>query len=412
MKAILVSVLVIALVMVAFVLVPRAPATSAGKVDILAENETARDLLTQAMRAYRQGDYDASYKLSRAAYLDHFENIEIPLRALYPDLTLDMEYRFAQLRTQMQSAAPAEQVETTVQSVRDGLIEIDGIFSDNGVVAPALAFGASFTIIFREGMEAVLVIAAVLGFLRNSATRKGRQAVLSGVALAIAATAVTWLVIRFLIQLAPTGRELIEGIVSLVAVGVLFWVSFWLQRRLDHKRWMEFLSARASAAMASGSTLGLIGLGFTAIYREGFETALFYEVLFGFTRQMELYVLAGLATGLVVLGIIAWLILRAGRRLPVRLFLRLAVAIVIVLSITFVGQAIQDMQEAGFMNATSLIGIVPRLPRAVADMTGIHPTVETLTGQIVMIGIYLASYAAIKFSAARTAMLAPIKKAA
>lgn len=411
MKAILVSVVVIALVIVAFVLVPHAPATRSGSVDILAENETARDLLTQAMRAYRQGDYDASYRLSREAYLDHFENIEIPLRALYPDLTLDMEYRFAQLRTQMQSAAPAEQVETTVQSVRDGLIEIDGIFSDNGVVAPALAFGASFTIIFREGMEAVLVIAAVLGFLRSSATRKGRQAVLTGVALAIAATAVTWLVIRFLIQLAPTGRELIEGIVSLVAVGVLFWVSFWLQRRLDHKRWMEFLSARASAAMASGSTLGLIGLGFTAIYREGFETALFYEVLFGFTRQMELYVLAGLVTGLVVLGVIAWLILRAGRRLPVRLFLRLAVAIVIVLSITFVGQAIQDMQEAGFMNATSLIGIVPRLPRAVADMTGIHPTLETLTGQIVMIGIYLASYVAIKLNSARVPVAVPVKKA-
>src|SRR5438132_6607868 len=119
MKAILVSVVVIALVSVTFVLVPHAPATSSGNVDILAENETVRDLLTQAMRAYRQGDYDASYRLSREAYLDHFENIEIPLRALYPDLTLDMEYRFAQLRTQMHSAAPAEQVETTLQSVRD-----------------------------------------------------------------------------------------------------------------------------------------------------------------------------------------------------------------------------------------------------------------------------------------------------
>src|SRR5215213_5464096 len=108
----------------------QAQGSADNKVNVTAEAQQIRDLLQQAMRAYRLGDFTAAFKLSRAAYLDHFENIEIPLRAMNGDLTLDLEYRFTDLRSKMQQGAPAAEVETSVRSVRDGLDEVDSMFTN------------------------------------------------------------------------------------------------------------------------------------------------------------------------------------------------------------------------------------------------------------------------------------------
>src|SRR5712691_1887828 len=187
-----------------------AQGNSPSNVNVPAETETIRDLLDQAMRAYRLGDFAGAYKLSRAAYLDHFENIELPLRATDPDLTSDMEYRFADLRTKMQAGAPAADVEASARSVRSGLDEIDPMFSGTGARAPALAFTSSFTIIFREGLEATLVLAALLGYLQSGAGRRGRRHVIVGIGLALVCTLITWGILRFVVSIAPVGREVIE----------------------------------------------------------------------------------------------------------------------------------------------------------------------------------------------------------
>ncbi len=366
------------------------PENSPQQVNVSGELAAIRDLLRQAMRAYRLEDFKKAYRLSRAAYLDHFETIEIPLRILDADLTLEMEYRFADLRTQMQAGASTAVVDKSVRAVRDGLDEIEAMFSKGGTLAPALAFGGAFIIIFREGVEAVLIIAVLLGYLRTGAGRRTPyRYVLLGIVLAVVATVLTWLLLRFVFQIAPLGRELLEAVVSFIAVGLLFWVSFWLTNRLDQRRWIEFLRARAWTAMASGSTLGLLGLGFIAIYREGLETALFYEVLLSLSYRAELFVLYGFLVGMVGLGFIAWSILYAGRQLPIRTFLGVAVAMLSLLSIAFIGKGVRELQEAGWLNTTSLIGIIPRLPRPVAEFTGIHPTVETLGAQLLLAGLYL-----------------------
>jgi high-affinity iron transporter len=385
------STILLIFVVVVFSLTPHAAAqgNDPTDVDVPAELAAIHDLLQEAMRAYRLGDFEKAYEHARAAYLDHFELVELPLRVIDPDLTLDLEYRFADLRTNMQAGAPADEVEQSARSVRDGLNEIEPMFTEMGALAPILAFVASFTIIFREGLEAVLVIAALMGYLQTGLERRGRRYVGFGVGLALVATALTWGLLRFVVQVAPVGRELLEAIISFVAVGVLFWVSFWLVSRLDRQRRMEFLSAKAWATMRSGSMLGLLGLGFTAVYREGFETVLFYEVLLNFSRRVEGYVLLGFLAGVVALGVVAWLILRAGRQLPIRVFMRAAVTIVILLSVAFIGNGVRELQETGLLNATSLIGSFPRLPRLVAELTGIHPTVETLAAQVVLLSIYI-----------------------
>src|SRR5205814_6596496 len=106
-------------------------------------------------------------------------------------------------------------------------------------VAPTFALVTAFSIIFREGLEAALVVVAVLAYLEASNMRRLKRPVLLGVAGGVVVSAVAWLLLNTLITLAPVGREMLEAVVSVVAVGVLFWVSFWLLRKLDNKRWLE-----------------------------------------------------------------------------------------------------------------------------------------------------------------------------
>ena len=158
-----------------------------------------------------------------------------------------------------------------------------------GFAAPALAFGFSFTILFREGLEAVLLIAVLLGSLEAARAANYRRPLVWGVGGAVAATAVTFLLATFVIEIAPVNREVLEAVTALLAVAVLFWVSFWLVSRLEQKRWMEFMRAR-TAAVAAGGALAFAGLGFTAVYREGFETVLFYQALALFAEGLILWV--------------------------------------------------------------------------------------------------------------------------
>jgi len=362
-------------------------------VNVAAEAQAIRDLLQQAMRAYRLGDYPTAFKWSRAAYLDHFENIEIPLRTIDGNLTLDLEYRFANLRSKMQQGAPASEVEKAAQSVREGVDEVDAMFTNAGVLVPTLALVSGFSVIFREGVEAVLVLAALLGYLRASQSQSLGRYIFYGVGLAVLASVLSWLLVHYLIRITPLAREVSEAVISFLAVGVLFWVNFWLIRRLDQKRWMEFMRARAWSAMASGSSVGLIILGFTAVYREGLETALFYEVLTLMSTRMELYLLLGFGAGVVALGATTWVILKTSRRLPIHRFFQITVTLLMILSVTFIGSAVNSLQESGFIGTTLLVGSVPRLPYLLATLTGFHPAVETIAAQAFMVGLYVMGWA-------------------
>ena len=368
------------------------PAVAQGpqQVDVQKEVTVIRQMLDKSLAAYQQGDPDLAFRLARDAYLDHFELVEIPLRVIDSDFTLEMEYRFADLRSKIRSRAPLADIEGVVRDIRKGLDETEGLFEGPGLVAPSLATTVSFSIIFREGLEAILLLGAILGYLEASRNQALRRYVWWGAGLALPATLVTWLLITFVIRIAPLGRELLEAVVSLVAVVVLFYVSFWILQRMEHRRWMEFIRARVWAAMTAGNPTALVLLGFTAVYREGVETVLFYQALFFITERLEVWVLVGFVIGVVVLLAIGAAMLYVGVRVPTRVFLGVAALIIMFLSIAFLGNGVRELQEAGVLQITSLVGTFPRLNRFVAEFTGLHPTVETLTAQVALLLIYLA----------------------
>jgi high-affinity iron transporter len=345
--------------------------------------------LSEMLRLYENKNYEGAQLTARSAYLDSYEIVEIPLRPIDPDFTLEMEIRFAELRNLLQQHVPLQEVEGKTIEIRRGLDESERLVSGVGIVAPAIAFSTSFSIIFREGLESALIIGAILTYLQATRNTRFKKHVYYGILIAVAATAATWFVAQYIIEISGANRELIEAVAGLSAVAVLFWVSFWVLNKIETKKWIEFVKAKVWKATTTGSVIVFVALAFFTVYREGFETVLFYQAILSFARYMELYVVAGMIIGLAVIIGVAILINKLGRRLPLRVLFALTMGIGAYMSIAFMGNAVRELQELGVVPTTPLFGIVPRLDINLATMTGIHPTLESVIAQIVLLSIYL-----------------------
>jgi high-affinity iron transporter len=382
----LVGGVVLAAVLLAVTVRPAAAQGSVTREDAVAQLDQVRSSIDETLALLDRGATDQALMQAQDGYLDHFELVEIPLRAVDPELTVEAEGVFSEARTLISAGAPVAEVRAKLVELRGLVAESERRLTDVGVGAPALVFSQAFLIIFREGLEVVLLLAVLLGYLESAKAGVYRRPVLIGVGLAVAASALTLVLVQRLFDRLPIGRELLEAITSLAAVAVLFWVSFWLIQRLDHKRWMEFLKARVWRAVSVGSSASLMALGFTAVYREGFESALFYQALLSFGVGLTPWVLAGFLLGVAALAVVTWLIFRLGRKLPVATFLRVAVIAVMVTSVAFLGNAVHGLQEAFVVERTPF---GPRLPIFLAQASGWWPTIQTATAQFVLALVYV-----------------------
>ncbi|MCH2618318.1 MAG: FTR1 family protein, partial [Candidatus Nitrosopelagicus sp.] len=248
---------------------PMGSASEGEKQSVRDEIDVIREQLMATEIFYELGDTQAAYASARSAYLDSYEYVEIPLRAIAPDFTFEVEYQFATLRNQINDDATIEEIATTIISIERSLDESERLVSGTGTIAPMIAFISSFSIIFREGLEAVLILGAIITYLEASRNHKFKKYVHYGIGLAIGATAVTWVIASYIIEISGANRELIEAIAALSATAVLFYVSFWILNKIEHKRWMEFVKAKVFQASAAGGTSVFIMLSFFTVYREG-----------------------------------------------------------------------------------------------------------------------------------------------
>ena len=361
------------------------PAKTAVRSDI----DQIRVKLDESLNLYKQGEAQEALTTARSAYLDSYEKVEIPLRPIDPDFTLDMEIKFAELRNLLQSNAGYEEVLKKTSEIKSGLDESERLVSGTGIIAPSIAFSTSFSIIFREGLESALIIGAIITYLEASRNQRFKKHVYYGIIVAVGATAVTWFIAQYIIEISGASRELIEAIAGISAVAVLFWVSFWVLNKIETKRWIEFVKAKVWKATTTGSVLVFIMLSFFTVYREGFETVLFYQAILGFARYMEWYVIAGMVLGLAVIIGVALGVRKLGRKLPLRVLFGLTMGIGAYMSIAFMGNAIREFQEVGYIPTTHMIGTIPRLDINLATMTGIHPTLETVVAQLILLSVYI-----------------------
>lgn len=363
--------------------------TESDRMGVRTDIDDIRIKIVDLLQQYKDGKYDEAFATSRSAYLDSYEGIEIPLRPIDPDFTLDMEIKFAELRNLIQQHKPYPEVEAKVVEIRNGLDESERLVTGTGTIAPSLAFSTSFSIIFREGLESALIIGAILTYLEASRNAQYKKHVYLGIVISIIATVITWYIAQFVIEISGASKELIEAIAGISAVAVLFWVSFWILNKVETKKWIEFVKAKVWQATTTGSVMVFAMLSFFTVYREGFETVLFYQAMLSFAKNMETFVLLGLVLGLAVIISVVFIIRKLGKKLPLRVLFGLTMGIGAYMSIAFIGNAIREFQEVGYITTTHMFGIIPRLEINLATMTGIHPTLETTVAQIVLLSIYI-----------------------
>ena len=251
---------------------------------------------------------------------------------------------------------------------------------------PALgtAFFESFIVIVREGLEAILIIAAIIAYLTVAKHDDKVRVVYAWGFIAVIASFLTALALDQALGASKVHEELLEGVTMLLATVVLLYVTNWLLGKVQARKWKSYIKGRVDDALASGSSLMLGLVAFLAVYREGFETVLFYKALSIGASSMNDIIL-GLIAGLIVLAVLFVLIVKAEKRLPLSHVFGVTSAILFALAVKFAGKGVHELQEAGIMQETILQG----LPR-VSDL-GFYPTLETLGAQaiIILIGVVL-----------------------
>jgi high-affinity iron transporter len=322
-----------------------------------------------------------SDKLAFNAYLT-FEQVETEVRAKNPGLASELETTFAWLRTR---AAQAD--ETERHAIRERLLA--GLERAERVVAdhpsPMSLFVASFFLLVREGFEAILIVAALMTFLAKAGAPERRRDVARGAWLAVGASVLTWALVELLFQATPGQREMIEGGTMLLAAAVLFYVSYWLLSKIEAAKWTAFVHGKMQSALSSGSGMALSAVAFLAVYREGFETILFYKALFTSAGASSVSVIGGIAAGSVGLVAVYVLINQLGLRVAMKPFFAVTGVMLYYMAFVFAGKGIAELQEARIIPLTVIEG-APRIP-----VLGIYPTVESLIVQGLLLALAIVA---------------------
>jgi high-affinity iron transporter len=374
-----------------WVLAPPASAASGSvsRAAAVRQLDQVRASIDQTLAEVKAGKAQEAFAEAKAGYLNHFELVEIPLRVVAPQLTANAETKFAEIRGLITGGASTGEIRGAIVELRGLIDDSERHLTGTGVGAPSVVAGQSFLIIFREGLEAVLLLSALLGYLEAAKASQYRRPVILGMGAAVAASVVMFFVLRVVLDTLPFSREVLEAATAIVATVVLFYVSFWLIARLEQRRWLEFLRSRVWSAVSVGSTAALVLVGFTAIFREGFETSLMYQALVSFGTGLVGWILLGLGLGLIALTAVAYGIFKLGRKLPIKTFLSGAVVMLMATSVAFLGNAVRSLQEADVIGLTPLHGW-PRAPIFLAQALGYWPSAQTIITQAVLTAVYVA----------------------
>ena len=331
--------------------------------------------LDKSLTAYRAGDHEQAYDLSVAAYLEGFELVESSLDNVNANVRKDTEKSLMAYRQALQDGLPLEQVEQRLGAAKAKLTESAGLLGSDGL-SWSLSYISGLLILLREGLEAILVLAAILAFLRNTGQQSAVRSVNIGWGLALLAGLATWALAAYVIDVSGAQRELLEGCTALFASVMVLWLGVWMHDRRHAAAWQDYIK---SSLVGGGGRFGFAILAFFSVYRELFEVILFYETLWLQAGPAgHDAVIAGGATALVLLIGLAWVILRGSAKLPLALFFGINAALLCALSVVFAGHGVKALQEAGIFGT-----------RPVAffdfDWLGIHADAYSLSAQVVAI---------------------------
>lgn len=313
-----------------------------------------REQLEAALGAYRIGDYDKALSHAVTAYLDGFELIENNLDARNQTLRKDIERTLIKLRQAISQPQNDVELESVMTDVFYQLDQAEHLLTESALSSGTL-FSASLVILLREGLEALLVIIALMTVLIRTHRQDALKYVHIGWITALLAGGATWLAAQSLISISGASREVMEGVAAMLAAIVLFYVGIWMHNKTHAAQWQAYIQQHINTRLQSGTLWGLATLAFIAVYREVFETVLFYQSLL--TQAVDAqysYVAGGFFVGIIMLFALAWILIKYSIKLPIARFFATTTYLLLALSFVLMGKAVSALQEAAIIGISSL----------------------------------------------------------
>jgi high-affinity iron transporter len=380
-----------------------APGRRASHVDVRGVVKELQDAFAAVERLVAAGQNSAAASALADTYFQIFHRIEPALASHNFPRVRRIEASFLDVRVKLEQGLPAADARAELSKL---WTEIDLAASsmertsESKLGAAAAAFWNSSIILMREGVEALLIVTALVMYLRRVGQGDAIRSIRMGLAAAVIATIVTWAALQWALAQSGMAQEVIEGASALAAAAVLFYVSYWLLSKSEARRWQEFLTRQVGQSVSTGSRWAIGAAAFLAVYREGAETILMFQPLLARPTAPGLIGLAAGAGFAAVVLVAFYRGLRvASFRMAIRPFFRFTGALLFVLAVVFAGKGVAELQEAGVLAVTPLPewlrGAVSALPVGVRDALGVSPTAQACAIQFVLVAGAAASLVAV-----------------
>ena len=329
----------------------------------------------------------AAVDLINEAYYQYYEKLGFEknvMNAISGSRVSTVEYQFKECRQAMNNGKTVEQAKKFVTDLKAMLIE-DSAKLDKGASSNAnpfmqfitSSFGQAFVILLREGLEALLVVAAIIAYLIKSGHKNMVKYIYLGLAAGIVASLIVAALFGLLFNGSGPQQEITEGVVALFAMLMLLYTSNWMISRSSVQAWNKYISDQTTAAVSKGSLISLALLSFLAVFREGAETVIFYQAIFAVSNGADSMIWGGFVAAAAVLVVIFLLIRFASVRIPIRPFFTGTSALMSVLVVIFAGGGVHALIEGDALAGMYIQGLPTN------DWLGFYPYVETITAQIV-----------------------------
>lgn len=340
-------------------------------------------ILDQALAQASKGQGQAGSDLVNKAYYQYYEKLGFEknvMNAISGNRVSQVEYQFKETRMAMVAGKPAK---TLVNDLKSMLVEdaavLDGGAADqvNGWTSfLTSAFGQAFVVLLREGLEAILVVAAIIAYLVKSGHKDKIRHIYWGIAAGLVASGLVALLFTLLFNGNGPQQEILEGVVALVAMLMLLYTSNWMLSKSSVESWNHYIQSRTVAAISQGSVISLALLSFLAVFREGAETVMFYQAIFAMAPGGTREIWAGFAAAAVVLVVVFVLIRFTSVKIPIRPFFIITSLLMAVMVVIFAGGGVHALIEGDLVPATYLPGV------PTSDWIGLYPYMQTIGAQI------------------------------
>ena len=354
----------------------------------------------QAIHLYEQGDTAKAMVTVQDTYFDIFEStgMENKIGSRDSNFKTQLEGYFTRLVSLMKAGAEKEKLQEQAQGLSQDLSKAVEMLQGGEQTAWGL-FLYSLLIILREGLEALLIVAAIVAYLVKNNHQDKLPVIRQSVYVALLGSVITAVIFQLIFSNSGASRELLEGFTMMIAVVMLFMMSYWLLSKVEAQNWKRYLEGKLSSALTTGSLVGLWLTSFLAVYREGAETVLFYYALAGDASSAVsyFYLFAGFAVGVVILAICYFIMRYTVVKLPLKPFFMFTGSFMYLMAFVFAGKSVLELIEGKLFEPTLISGMKE------ISWLGIYPYVETLVPQVILLIAALFALVYMKYQSRKAA---------